>query len=76
MERIDGLLEEFRDVRAGIRPRMEAADLNRDYSDVVARLRYDPDAIPLSAYPQEALDEAARAIMARITWRKVDPPVS
>lgn len=77
VERIDGLLEEYRAVLAGVRPRMEAEDLNRDYSRTIERLRFDPDAIPLQQqWNNEDVMAAAERIMKGIQWRKAEPPVS
>ena len=77
MERIDGLLGEYRDVLAAIRPRQEADVLNRDYGKVIESLRYDPDTAPApSQWRREDVQRAAEQIMKGIKWKKVKAPVS
>lgn len=76
MERIDGLVEQYDAALAAVRPRMEADELNRDFQSVVARLRYDPDAVPVSQWRREDVMHAAGEIMKRFRSHKPAPPVS
>jgi hypothetical protein len=76
VERIDGLLRDYDDVLAAIRPRMDEKELNRDFSKTVERLRYDPDAVPPSQWTRESVMHAAHEIMKRFTGKKTNPPLS
>lgn len=79
MERIDGLLAEYDAVTVAMRTNMAMADaerLNREYGRALERLRYDPDAVPASAWKHEDVMRAAAEIMKRFRGRKSTPPVS
>lgn len=64
VERIDNLVRDYDAALAAMRPRMEADSLNRDFSDVIARLRYNPDETWVK-WRQEDMDAAVGAILAK-----------
>jgi len=72
VERIDGLLDEYRAALASVRPRMEADALNREYGRAVESLRYDPDAPKQTECRHEDVMQAAQEIMRR--FQKSTPP--